>query len=77
MALSIASIPVLTGEVAQQFEAEAQKTFEKFLHRTLEEEKSVRERYDRGMAIVKKVLENSKLQMRANNFEMLSEFYSD
>lgn len=54
MALPIASIPVLTGEVARRFEAEAQKTYEKFLHRTPEEEKSVREKYDRGMAIVKK-----------------------
>lgn len=64
MALPIASIPVLTGEVARRFEAEAQKTYEKFLHRTPEEEKSVREKYDKGMAIVKKVLENSKLGRR-------------
>ena len=64
MALPITSIPVLTGEVAQRFEAEAQKNYEKFLHRTLEEEEDVRERYDRGMAIVKKVLANSKLGRR-------------
>ena len=64
MALPIASIPVLTGEVAQRFEAEAQANYEKFLNRTPEEEKAVRERYDRGMAIVKKVLENSRLGRR-------------
>ena len=64
MALPIASIPVLTGEVAQRFEAEAQANYEKFLNRTPEEEKAVRERYDRGMAIVKKVLENSSLGRR-------------
>jgi len=64
MALPITSIPVLTGEVAQRFEAEAQKNYEKFLHRTPEEEEDVRERYDRGMAIVKKVLANSKLGRR-------------
>lgn len=64
MALPIASIPVLTGEVAWRFEEQAQKTYEKFLHRTPEEEKSVRDRYDRGMAVVKKVLENSKLGKR-------------
>ena len=64
MALPIASIPVLTGEVAQRFEAEAQANYEKFLNRTPEEEEAVRERYDRGMAIVKKVLENSRLGRR-------------
>ena len=64
MALPIASIPVLTGEVAQRFEAEAQANYEKFLNRTPEEEKAVRERYDRGMAIVKKVLENSRVGRR-------------
>ena len=57
-------MPVLTGEVAQRFEAEAQANYENFLHRTPEEERSVRERYDRGMAIVKKVLENSQLGRR-------------
>ena len=64
MALPIASIPVLTGEVAQRFETEAQANYEKFLNRTPEEEMAVRERYDRGMAIVKKVLENSRLGRR-------------
>ena len=65
MALPIASIPVLTGEVVQRFETEAQANYEKFLNRTPEEEeKAVRERYDRGMAIIKKVLENSSLGRR-------------
>ena len=48
MALPIASIPVLTGEVAQRFEAEAQANYQKMLHRTPEEEKAVKERYNRG-----------------------------
>lgn len=61
MALPIASIPVLTGEVARQFEEQAQANYEKFLHRTPEEEKAVRERYDRGMEIVRMVLENSQI----------------
>lgn len=64
MAIPIASIPVLTGEVARRFEAEAQKNYEKFLHRTPEEEKAVTERYDKGMDIVRKVLKNSKLGRR-------------
>ena len=42
MALPIASIPVLTGEVAEQFEAEAQATYQRFLNRTEAEKKAVR-----------------------------------
>lgn len=61
MALPIASIPVLTGEVARRFEAEAQATYEKFLNRTPEEEEAVRERYDRGIERVRKMLEKSHL----------------
>lgn len=61
MALPIASIPVLTGEVAQRFETEAQQNFQKLLSRTPEEEKLARERYERGRAIVQKVLQNSEL----------------
>ena len=40
MALPIASIPVLTGEVAQRFEAEAQATYQRYLNRTEEEKKT-------------------------------------
>lgn len=64
MALPIASIPVLTGEVAQRFEEEAQRNYEKVLNRTPEEKKAAQERYERGMAIVRKVLANSKLGVR-------------
>lgn len=64
MALPIASIPVLTGEVARRFEAQAQANYEKMLHRTPEEEKAVRERYEQGMEIVRKVLANSQLGRR-------------
>lgn len=38
MVFPIASIPVLTGEVAQRFEADAQATYENFLNRTPEED---------------------------------------
>lgn len=34
MALPIASIPVLTGEVAQRFEAEAQAKYEWYMNRS-------------------------------------------
>ncbi len=62
MALPIASIPVLTGEVAERFETQAEANYQKYLHRTPEEEKIVRERYEQGMAIVRKVLKNSTIR---------------
>ena len=40
MALPIASIPVLTGEVAQRFEAEAQANYEWYINRSEEEKKA-------------------------------------
>ena len=40
MALPIASMPVLTGEVAQRFEKEAQSNYERNLNRTEQEKKS-------------------------------------
>ena len=40
MALPIASIPVLTGEVAQRFEAEAQANYEWYMNRSEEEKKA-------------------------------------
>ncbi|MGN0280954.1 MAG: hypothetical protein ACI4B3_01465 [Prevotella sp.] len=40
MTLPIASIPVLTGEVAQRFEAEAQANYERYLNRSEEEKKA-------------------------------------
>ena len=54
MALPIASIPVLTGEVARQFEERAQANYQKMLHRTPEEERTVRERYNRGIEEVRR-----------------------
>ena len=40
MALPQASIPVLTGEVARQFEAEAQANYEWYINRSEEEKKA-------------------------------------
>ncbi|MGN1238175.1 MAG: hypothetical protein ACI4UW_04530 [Muribaculaceae bacterium] len=64
MALPIATIPVLTGEVARRFEAEAQANYEKALNRTPEERKAVRERYEQGMEILKQVLRNSNIGIK-------------
>lgn len=64
MALPIATIPVLTGEVAQRFEAEAQANYEKALNRTPEERKAVRERYEQGIEEVRRMLAKSNLLMK-------------
>lgn len=40
MALPIASIPILTGEVARQFEAEAEANYQKYINRTADEKKA-------------------------------------
>ena len=59
MAMAIASVPVLTGEVAKKFEAEAQSNYEKYINRSEEEKRNVAERYERGMEMVRKVLAKS------------------
>ena len=40
MALPIASIPVLTGEVAQRFEERAQANYQRYLNSTEEQKKA-------------------------------------
>lgn len=64
MALAIASVPVLTGEAAERFEAEAQKSYERYLNRSESEQKEVAERYERGMEMVRRVLAKSHLDSR-------------
>lgn len=64
MALPIATIPVLTGEVARRFEAEAQANYEKALNRTPEERKAVREKYEQGIEEVRRMLAKSNLLMK-------------
>lgn len=64
MASTIASVPVLTGEVAERFETEAQKNYEKYLNRSESEKKAVAERYERGMELVRKVLAKSHIGNR-------------
>ena len=64
MALPIATIPVLTGEVARRFEAEAQANYQKALNRTPEERKAVRERYEQGIEEVRRMLAKSNLLMK-------------
>ncbi len=64
MALAIASVPVLTGEVAERFEAEAQKTYEKYINRSEKEKKETAERYERGMEMVKQMLAKSHIRAK-------------
>ena len=63
MATATANIPVLTGEVAERFELEAQATYEKSQNRTEDEKRDLSERNKRGMEMVRKMLAKSKLGM--------------
>ena len=56
MALPIASIPVLTGEVAQRFEAEAQANYQRYLNRSEEEKQADAEALERGFAKLRRIL---------------------
>lgn len=64
MALAIASIPVLTGDVAEKFERQAQETYEAYIHRNEEERKTAKAQYEQGMRMVQKILAKSKLRVK-------------
>ena len=59
MALAIASVPVLTGEVAEKFESQANKIYEEYLKRTLDK-KNKNVHYEQGVQFVKDILAKSK-----------------
>lgn len=61
MALPIASIPVLTGEVAQRFETEAQATYQRSLNRTEQEKKAEAEALELGFAKLRRMLNKAHL----------------
>lgn len=56
MARPIASIPVLTGEVARKFELEAQANYQRYLNRSEEEKKADAEALERGFARLRRIL---------------------
>lgn len=60
MALEIATIPVLTGEVAANFEAQATKAYQERLERK-NLDSTRRLSYERGMNMVKEILAHSNL----------------
>ncbi len=61
MALPIVSMLVLTGEVAQQFESEAQATYQRRLNRTEQEKKAEAEALERGFAKLRRMLNKAHL----------------
>lgn len=61
MALQIASIPVLTGDVAHRFEAEAQANYMWLLNRTEEEKKADAEALEKGFAKLRRMLAKAHL----------------
>lgn len=61
MALQIASIPVLTGDVAHRFEGEAQANYMRLLNRTEEEKKADAEALEKGFAKLRRMLAKAHL----------------
>lgn len=61
MALPIASIPVLTGEVAIRFETEAQTNYQHYLNRTEDEKRADAEAMERGFAKLRRMLAKAHL----------------
>lgn len=61
MASAIASVPVLTGQAAEKFEAQAKKTYDEYLkRRSCPKDKSIH--YEHGVQMVKSILEKSALK---------------
>lgn len=61
MALQIASIFLLTGEVAQRFEAEAQANYQRYLTRSEEDKKADEVALERGFVKLRRMLAKAHL----------------
>ncbi len=61
MALPIASIPVLTGDVARKFEEEAQRNYNLYINRTEEKKKAEDEYLDKKFAELNSMLAKAHL----------------
>ena len=61
MALEITTIPVLTGDVAEEFEAQATKAYQNMLERK-KNNTPRRSSYEKGKNLVKEILSHSNLQ---------------
>ena len=64
MALPIASIPVLTGEVAQRFEERAQANYQRYLNRTEEQKKTDEAILEKKLAELYSILSKAHLGRR-------------
>ncbi len=64
MALPIASMPILTGEVAQRFETEALATYRRSLNRSEREKKAEAEALEKGFAKLRRMLNNAHLDAK-------------
>lgn len=61
MVLPIASVPELTGEVAQRFEAAAQANYQRYLNLTEEEKAAEAEALERGFTKLRRMLAKAHL----------------
>ena len=61
MALAISSIPVLTGQAAKDFELQAQRTYAEHINSSEVEKAKINSRYEKGMQLVREILNNSDL----------------
>lgn len=64
MATSIASIPVLSGNVGKSFEQQAQATYESCKQRTAVQKKAAKDKYEQGMNLVKRTLAKAKFNSK-------------
>lgn len=62
MALPIASIPVLTGEVGRQFEAQAAENYKRYLDRTPGEVEAAKVALAQNLARLETILKKAKLK---------------
>ncbi|MDE6753922.1 MAG: hypothetical protein K2J82_04835 [Muribaculaceae bacterium] len=65
MALPIVSILVLTGEVAQRFETEAESNYQRNLNRAQQEKKAETEALERGFSKLRRMLNKAHLGKNA------------
>ena len=70
MALEITTIPVLTGDVAEKFEAQATKAYQNILERK-KNNTPRRSSYEKGMNLVKEILSHSNLQESFTYYQQL------
>ena len=64
VALPIASIPVLTGEVAQRFEERAQANYQRYLNRTEEQKQADEAILEKKFAELSSMLSKAQLGRR-------------